>query len=515
MPNRPIDDGIKIQALSYLSVGLKVPEVSSVVNISESQLYRLKKKAIERGWEGTKASSILLTYVQDAPRPGRPTRCTPEVLQGVDEYIENDDDTAHHQSLEELSYNVGISSSTIQRIMKKLGFNNVKITTKPGLTKAMLLKRFRWAQDHLGWTLEDFKNVVWTDECSVVLGQQRGRRRVWRKAGRGNDVKVIRVRWKSAMVFMFWACFTYDQKGPCYIYPTETAKAKQATKAWLDKLNREREPELRSQWELETGVRRIGLRNKPGRKPEWKFTPKNGLLERRGSGIDFARYIREVAEPILLPFIRERQRHRPNTVLMEDGAACHTHQYTQAFWAEHGVKKLDWPGNSPDLNAIEPVWGLIKRKSADRGPEKTRAALERRWRGEWRALPLPWLQRLVERMPDHVRKVHELEGGNNYSEGKEGDEAREDARIRAKTRRAFWRAKKQAKAAGTIDQFEAECTRRWEAARYGPEEADDEVVEAVGEASLVTRGAGSDVEDGWESDYTEASDWLDPRQFCY
>ena len=87
--------------------------------------------------------------------------------------------------------------------MKKLGFKNVKITTKPGLTKAMLLKRFRWAQDHLGWTLEDFKDVVWTDECSVVLGQQRERRRVWRKAGRGDDVKVTRVRWKSAMVFMF------------------------------------------------------------------------------------------------------------------------------------------------------------------------------------------------------------------------------------------------------------------------------------------------------------------------
>ena len=46
MPDRVIDDGVKIQALPYLSVGLKAPQVSSIVKISESQLYRLKKKQL-------------------------------------------------------------------------------------------------------------------------------------------------------------------------------------------------------------------------------------------------------------------------------------------------------------------------------------------------------------------------------------------------------------------------------------------------------------------------------------
>ena len=172
MPNREIDDGIKIQALSYLSTGLKAPQVSSLCKISVSQLYRLKNKAIERGWEGSQESPILLAYVQDAPRPGRPTTCIPWKLKVVDEYIEKSDDGANHQSLEELSYSVGISAITLTRIMKKLGFKNYKITTKPGLTKIMLLKRFRWCQDHFDWTLKDFKNVVWIDECFIVLSQQ-------------------------------------------------------------------------------------------------------------------------------------------------------------------------------------------------------------------------------------------------------------------------------------------------------------------------------------------------------
>ena len=103
MPDRVIDDGVKIQALTLISTGIKVPQVKSLVNISESQLYRLKKKAIERGWGGLQTSPILLSYVLDAPRSGRPTVCTPKVLTGINDYVENNDDSAVHQSCEELA----------------------------------------------------------------------------------------------------------------------------------------------------------------------------------------------------------------------------------------------------------------------------------------------------------------------------------------------------------------------------------------------------------------------------
>jgi hypothetical protein len=50
----------------------------------------------------------------------------------------------------------------------------VKPTKKPGLTDKMKAARLKFCQDHADWTLEDWKNVIWTDETSVVLGHRRG-----------------------------------------------------------------------------------------------------------------------------------------------------------------------------------------------------------------------------------------------------------------------------------------------------------------------------------------------------
>ena len=90
---------------------------------------------------------------------------------------------------------------------------------------------------------------------------------------------------------MFWGCFSYDFKGPCHIWVPETLKEQKEAAEVLDKLNKEIEPKLKEDWELTTGVRRMGLRNLGGPKPKWRLTKKNGKLVREGKGgIDWYRY---------------------------------------------------------------------------------------------------------------------------------------------------------------------------------------------------------------------------------
>jgi hypothetical protein len=66
----------------------------------------------------------------------------------------------------------------VYRVLKEHGYGVYKRTIKPGLTKKQMAERLKWCLEHKDWTLEDWKNVIWTDETSVQLGGVRGRRRV-------------------------------------------------------------------------------------------------------------------------------------------------------------------------------------------------------------------------------------------------------------------------------------------------------------------------------------------------
>ena len=50
-------------------------------------------------------------------------------------------------------------------------------------------------------------------------------------------------------------------------------------------------------------------------------------------------------------------------VFMQDGAPAHTAKLIKEWFEFVGVDYIkDWPGNSPDFNPVENLWGLIKRR---------------------------------------------------------------------------------------------------------------------------------------------------------
>ncbi|KAF7575754.1 hypothetical protein PtrM4_010940 [Pyrenophora tritici-repentis] len=173
-------------------------------------------------------------------------------------------------------YGYDVSPTTVWRVLKAAGYKKTKPTRKPGLTKKMRQDRLTWCLARQHWTLEDWKNVIWSDETSVVLNHRRGGYRVWRKADEALTRSVIRERWKGYSEFMFWGCFTYNYKGPFHVWRPETAQEKREAALKIEEMNKILEPIMREEWELTIGMKRIGLRNKPGRAPQWRWTKENG-----------------------------------------------------------------------------------------------------------------------------------------------------------------------------------------------------------------------------------------------
>lgn len=59
---------------------------------------------------------------------------------------------------------------------------------------------------------------------------------------------------------------------------------------------------------------------------------------------------------------KECLKDRPDTLIQENKTLAHTSPYQNEIYSLFEVQRLLWPGNSLDLNMIEPTWPYMKRK---------------------------------------------------------------------------------------------------------------------------------------------------------
>ncbi|KAJ5381031.1 uncharacterized protein N7496_003459 [Penicillium cataractarum] len=367
-------------------------EIAALTDLSVPSVNRIYGEAIKRGFDPHR-TMIDNQYVEDKPGSGRPTKHDPTTVEIVLSKVRLDrygrEKTCADLAGDLSKLGINISGTTIHRILENAGFRKTKPTRKPGLTKKMRAERLAWCLAHEHWTKEDWKNVIFSDETSVILLHRRGGYRIWRTKDERFLRSCICERWKGASEFMFWGCFSYDKKGPCHCSLPETGKEKRDAEKEVERLNKEIEPTLRTSWEIETGLRRLNMRqNLGGRKPTWKFTAKTGKLGRgKKGGIDWYRYQHLILLPKLLPFAQECAIQRPATLVQEDKAPAHNHYIQQRVFDAAKVQRLLWCPNSPDLNAIEPAWPWMKRRTTRKGAPKTRQEAFAAWQVAWQDLP--------------------------------------------------------------------------------------------------------------------------------
>jgi transposase len=94
-----------------------------------------------------------------------------------------------------------------------------------------------------------------------------------------------------------------------------------------------------------------------------------------------------------------------STVFQQDGAPCHTAKVVQKWFKDKRITVLEWPGNSPDLNPIENLWELMKRRVAIKCPRNMQDLVY------W--LKVTWCQdisrelceKLAQSMPRRIKAV--------------------------------------------------------------------------------------------------------------
>ena len=101
---------------------------------------------------------------------------------------------------------------------------------------------------------------------------------------------------------------------------------------------------------------------------------------------------------------------RVHWIFMQDNAPAHAAASTRAFLEQRGISILEWPGNSPDLNPIEHLWGWVQNRLPRLLPRNANELWQLVQR-EWRRVPTELVRRLFNSMPRRLAAVIEAEGG--------------------------------------------------------------------------------------------------------
>ena len=138
-----------------------------------------------------------------------------------------------------------------------------------------------------------------------------------------------------------------------------------------------------------------------------KFYSKRGTRLR---GVGHREFIHVLWNEII-PTARKLYGDIPFKLLM-DRAPAHTAFQVGQYMEHKHVQAIDgWPGNAPDLNWVENLWGYMAHKVA--GIQfKSVSALKRRLFMEWERIPMSLVENCIASMPTRIQICIDRNGGH-------------------------------------------------------------------------------------------------------
>ena len=148
-----------------------------------------------------------------------------------------------------------------------------------------------------------------------------------------------------------------------------------------------------------------------------KRTAKERTTPQDRLGLNSHQYATEIHQPYIIPFILAQGKSPDHIYLAADGASWHSGGENKSLRDGIGYLQLPWPPNSPDLNPIENVWMLLKRRLRKRFSKveqrpHSEADLFSAAQEEWALIPQEVIDKLIGSMPERLQAVLDADSGH-------------------------------------------------------------------------------------------------------
>lgn len=327
------------RAVQLLEDGDRQCEVARRFGVSPSVVCRLWQRYRETG-----------LYTQ-RPRTGRPRVLTAR----QDRYLTTL--ARRNRRLDAVSLRNEVQDATgrrvsVQTILNRLhtaGLHARRPAVAPPLTRAHRRARLHFAREHVAWTLDMWRPVLFTDESRFCVSGNDRRQRIWREQGRRyNDAFFHEYDRFGGQSVMVWAGISLDGRTDLHVF-------------------------------------------------------ERGAITARVYRDDI---VRDIVRPFAVAV-------GPDFLLMDDNAPIHRARIVSAYEEDEGIVRMDWPARSPDLNPIEHLWDILRRAVQGRHrPPATRRELAEALVEERAALGQEQIVRLIRSMPRRCQACIQARGGH-------------------------------------------------------------------------------------------------------